>query len=241
MKTILTPFRFISAVIATVFFGILTLILRPFDKRGTMFHTIGRTWARVILWICGIRVQVEGLDKIERGINYIYVSNHASLFDIPAVMAGLPDQIRIVYKQELEKIPIFGWVMKYGPYITIDREKRFSAMRSLELAAERIKHGASVLLFAEGTRSEDGKLQPFKRGAFSLAAKTDKPIVPLTINGSFERRPKGKFLINPGTIELVVDEPVPTNEGEGKQFEVSLMNRVAEAIRSHFRDPAPVS
>ncbi len=240
MKSVITLIRFISAVIATLAFGIPTLILRPFDRRGKIFHAFGRGWARVILWICGIRIRVKGLDKIEPGVNYIYVSNHASLFDIPAVMAGIPGQVRIVYKQELEKIPIFGWVLKFGPYVTIDRQKRFSSMRSLELAAERIKHGASVLLFAEGTRSTDGRLQPFKRGAFSLAAKTDKQIVPLTINGSYDRRPKGKFLINPGVIELVVERPIPTDEGEGKQFEVSLMNRVAEAIRAHFKEPATV-
>ncbi len=240
MKSIITLIRFISAVVATLAFGIPTLILKPFDRRGKIFHAFGRGWARVILWICGIRIKVRGLDKIEPGENYIYVSNHASLFDIPAVMAGIPDQIRIVYKQELEKIPIFGWVLKYGPFVTIDRRKSFSAMRSLELAAERIKYGASVLLFAEGTRSTDGRLQPFKRGAFSLAAKTDKPIVPVTINGSYDRRPKGKFLINPGVIELVVEEPIPTIEGEGKQFEVSLMNRVAQAIRTHFKEPATI-
>ncbi len=240
MKSVITLIRFTTAVIATLAFGIPTLLLRPFDRRGKIFHAFGRGGARTILWICGIRVRVQGLEKIEPGVNYIYVSNHASLFDIPAVMAGVPDQIRIVYKQELQKIPVFGWVLKYGPYVTIDREKRFSAMRSLELAAERIKRGASVLLFAEGTRSEDGRLQSFKRGAFSLAAKTDKPIVPLTINGSYDRRPKGKFLISPGTIELVLENPIPTDEGEGKEHEVSLMNRVAEVIRMHFKEPVTV-
>ncbi len=240
MKSVITLIRFIGAVLATLVFGIPTLLLRPFDRRGKIFHAFGRGWARVILWICGIRVQVRGLDKIEPNGNYIYVSNHASLFDIPAVMAGIPDQVRIVYKQELQKIPVFGWVLKYGPYVTINRQKSFSAMRSLELAAERIKHGASVLLFAEGTRSEDGRLQPFKRGAFSLAAKTDKPIIPLTINGSYDRRPKGKFLINPGIIELVLEKPIPTDAGEGKKFEESLMNRVSEAIRMHFKEPAAV-
>lgn len=240
MKSVITSIRFISAVIATLAFGIPTLLLRPFDRRGKIFHAFGRWWARTILWICGIRVRVRGLDRLEPGVNYIYVSNHASLFDIPAVIAGVPDQIRLVYKQELERIPIFGWVLKYGPYVTIDRERSFSAMRSLELAAERIKRGASVLLFAEGTRSEDGRLQSFKRGAFSLAARTDKSIVPLTINGSYDRRPKGKFLINPGTIELVLESPIPTDEGEGKDYEVSLMNRVAEAIRMHFKEPVTV-
>jgi 1-acyl-sn-glycerol-3-phosphate acyltransferase len=127
--------------------------------------------------------------------------------------------------------------MKYSPYITIDRQKSFSAMRSLELAAERIKYGTSVLLFAEGTRSEHGRLQPFKRGAFSLAVRAGKQIVPVTINGSYDRRPKGAFVINPGTIELVVEKPIPTDEGSGKEYEVALMNRVADRIRAHFREP----
>jgi 1-acyl-sn-glycerol-3-phosphate acyltransferase len=237
MKGVVTIFRLIGGVLAILAFGIPTLLLRPFDRSGRIFNAFGRGWARTILWICGIHISVRGLENIEPGSHYIYVSNHASMFDIPAVMAGIPDQVRIVYKQELERVPVFGWIMKYSPYITIDRQKSFSAMRSLELAAERIKYGTSVLLFAEGTRSEHGRLQPFKRGAFSLAVRADKQIVPVTINGSYDRRPKGAFVINPGTIELVVEKPIPTDEGSGKEYEVALMNRVADRIRAHFREP----
>jgi 1-acyl-sn-glycerol-3-phosphate acyltransferase len=240
MNGILTLIRLIGAALTVPAFGIPTMLLRPFDRRGRIFQVFGRGWARTLLWICGIRVRVVGAHNIEPGVNYIYVSNHASLFDIPAVMAGVPDQIRLIYKKELEKVPLLGWVLKLSPYVTIDRDRSFSAMRSLELATERIRRGASVLLFAEGTRSEDGRLRPFKRGAFSLAVKTDKPIIPLTINGSYDRRPKGKFLIRPGTIELILDAPIRTTDGEGKEFEISLMNRAEQSIRGNFKEPAAV-
>ncbi len=237
MKAIMTAIRLILASMATLAFGISTIILRPIDPGGKVFAAIGRGWGKTILWICGIRIVVQGLEHIAGGKNFVYVSNHASIFDIPAVMAGIPDQIRIIYKKELEKIPIFGWVLRTGPYITIERERSFRAMKSLDEAAEKIRRGASVLLYAEGTRSMDGRLQPFKRGAFSLAVKTAIPIIPLTINGSYDRRPKGSFIINPGTIELILDSPIPTDTGEGREFEVSLMERVAGIIHSRFKEP----
>jgi 1-acyl-sn-glycerol-3-phosphate acyltransferase len=238
MKTVLTLIRLILASISTVVCGVSTIILRPVDPHGKIFHWFGKVWATSILLIASTRIVIRGTEHIQNGNRYIYVSNHASLLDIPAVMAGIPDQIRLIYKKELEKIPIFGWVLKVGPNISIDRERSFKAMKSLEEAAEKIKRGASVLLFAEGTRSNDGRLQPFKRGAFSLAVKTGIPIIPLTINGSFDRRPKGKFLINPGVIEIILDQPIPTDNGSGKEFELSIMNRVYEVIQSQFKEPA---
>jgi 1-acyl-sn-glycerol-3-phosphate acyltransferase len=237
MKSVLTLIRLILVAISTVVCGVSTILLRPLDPHGKIFNAIGRVWAKSILLIASTRVVTRGTEHIKNGTSYIYVSNHASLLDIPAVMAGVPDQIRLVYKKELEKIPIFGWILRIGPNISIERERSFSAMKSLEQAAEKIKRGASVLLFAEGTRSSDGRLQPFKRGAFSLAVKTGIPIIPLTINGSYDRRPKGKFLINPGTIELILDEPIPTDNGTGKEFEISIMNRVYGIIQSRFKEP----
>ena len=112
-----------------------------------------------MLFVCGVKVRVTGLEKIDSSRNYIYVSNHASMFDIPSILAGIPGQIRIVYKKELDVIPVFGWGLKYGAYIGIDRGRGADAMRSLDEAVEKIRRGASVLLYAEGTRTTDGKLQ----------------------------------------------------------------------------------
>jgi 1-acyl-sn-glycerol-3-phosphate acyltransferase len=193
------------------------------SRTGRHYHHVGRFWSRLILKISGIRVIIRGAEHIEEGKHYIYVTNHASAFDIPIVVGCIPDDVRIVYKKELERIPIFGWSLAVGHYIRIDRSK---AMR----------HGASVLLFAEGTRTLTGKLQDFKRGAFSLALKAAVPIIPVTINGSFKILPKKRFRINPGTVELILHQPIPITAESGKQVELQMMGQVRTAIASAYID-----
>jgi len=233
MATLFGSIRFLVAVANSMFFAALELLTLPFHYKGILFHALARGWAHTSLWICGVKVRVHGLEKLDRSRNYVYVSNHASMFDIPAIVAGIPDQIRIVYKKELEKIPIFGWGLKLGSYIGIDRSRGADAMKSLEEATEKIRRGASVLLYAEGTRTMDGKLQPFKRGAFNLAVKAGVPVVPLTVNGSYNILPKHSIAILPGTVELVLETPIAIT-GQGKEAEFALMEQVHTAIERHY-------
>ncbi|MDI6779685.1 MAG: lysophospholipid acyltransferase family protein [Bacteroidota bacterium] len=217
--------------------GVLAILLIPFNRGGRTFHWLARTYSKTVLWVSGVKVKSVGTENIGKNQSYIYVSNHASGFDIPAVIAGIPDQIRIVYKKELEKIPFFGWGLKYGKtYIAIDRQKGTEAARSLEEAAEKIRTGASVLLFAEGTRTLDGKLQPFKRGAFNLAVKAGVSVIPLTINGSYKILPKKKYRLVPGTVTLVIGKPIEVNKGGGKEEELNLMSEVHKIISKHYID-----
>lgn len=217
--------------------GVLAILLIPFNSGGRTFHWLARTYSKTVLWVSGVKVKSVGTENIGKNQSYIYVSNHASGFDIPAVIAGIPDQIRIVYKKELEKIPFFGWGLKYGKtYIAIDRQKGTEAARSLEEAAEKIRTGASVLLFAEGTRTLDGKLQPFKRGAFNLAVKAGVPVIPLTINGSYKILPKKKYRLVPGRITLILDKPIVVNKSGGKEEELKLMSEVHKIISKHYID-----
>jgi 1-acyl-sn-glycerol-3-phosphate acyltransferase len=158
------------------------------------------------------------------------------MFDIPAILAGIPDQIRIIYKKELEVIPFFGWGLKFGSYIGIDRGRGSDAMRSLDEAITRIRNGASVLLYAEGTRTLDGRLQPFKRGAFNIAVKAGVPVIPLTVNGSYSILPKHSMAVRPGRIELILGTPIPVPAEEGKEAEMKLMEDVHDAIARHYID-----
>lgn len=235
MTAVLGIVRFVAAVVNSMFFATIELIIIAARAGDRTFHSLARGWAHSTLWLCGVKVNVRGLEKVNFDRNYVYVSNHASMFDIPAILASIPDQVRIVYKKELHWIPIFGWGLKYGSYIAIDRRRGTDAMRSLEEAAEKIRTGASALLYAEGTRTRDGKLQPFKRGAFNLAVKAGVPVVPLTINGSYRLLPKSSFVIHPGTIELVLESPI-TISGSGKEEELKLMERVRNAIQQHYID-----
>ncbi len=231
--------RFAAGSIISILSAAVIIITLPVKaKSGTLFHAISRFWARAVLAAGGVSVTLRGLDKLNPSCSYVYVSNHASMFDIPAILASVPDQIRIVYKKELEVIPVFGWGLKWGSYIGIDRRRGAEAMRSLEEAVRKIRNGASVLLFAEGTRTQDGHLQPFKRGAFNIAVRAGIPVVPLTINGTYPILPKGSMVVRPKPVELVFETPIPV-EGTGKDEEMRLMEKVHEAIARNYVDQGP--
>ncbi|MBI4427498.1 MAG: 1-acyl-sn-glycerol-3-phosphate acyltransferase [Ignavibacteriales bacterium] len=228
---VLKAFLVILAALPYTFGALLGI---PFQKNGEITHAMARGWSRFILWIYGVRVHVRGAENIQQGKNYVYASNHASMFDIPTVIGSIPDQIRLVLKKELTRIPFWGWALKYGGYISIDRSNAIAAQKSLEAAAEKIRKGTSVLLFAEGTRTKDGKLQPFKRGAFALAAQSGVPILPVTINNSFRILPKGSLTVRPQDIELIIDKQIPTEGIDGRDAELKLMERVRRVVEKNF-------
>ncbi len=236
MKNIVGVVRFLIVVVVSLTFAGVILVSLLFSRRGELFHWFCRKWATIMLRVCATTVTVHGSGNVRQGQSFVYVSNHASMFDIPSVIAGIPDQIRLVYKKELEKIPIFGWGLKYGSYIGIDRGRGVEAQKSLDEAIETIRNGESVLLFAEGTRTLDGKLQPFKRGAFHIAVRAGVPVVPLTINGSFAILPKHSISINPGQVELILDPPIYLRGDAGKDTELKLMEEVHATIEKHYID-----
>jgi 1-acyl-sn-glycerol-3-phosphate acyltransferase len=236
MEGMIGAARFAAGVTLSLAFGLIELLCLPIRRKsGIVFHALARAWAHAIIFLCGSPVTVRGIEKLDRSRNYVYVANHASMFDIPAIIASVPDQIRIVYKKELEWIPLFGWGLKWGNYIGIDRGLGPEALRSIDEAVRTIHNGASVLLYAEGTRTKDGKLQPFKRGAFNLAARSGIPVVPLTINGTFNILPKGSMVVKPHPVEIVLDDPIPIG-GEGKPAEMKLMDLVHRAIQNNYVD-----
>ena len=236
MKEIIGALRFVGLVIVSIFFALMEIFTFSFHRTGRLYHYLARGWARIALFACGIQVKVKGLKKVDPDRHYVYVSNHASIFDIPVLIAGIPNQIRILYKKVLEVIPIIGWCLSWGSYIGIDRRGKTEAVKSLEQAAKKICEGASVLLYAEGTRTLDGKLQPFKRGAFNLAVKAGVPVVPLTINGTFNILRKHSISVRPGTAELILESPIDINGKGGKDAELKLLEQVHSAIRKHHVD-----
>jgi 1-acyl-sn-glycerol-3-phosphate acyltransferase len=231
---VLAVIKFLIILIAAIPLSIIALVSTPIDRSGRTFHAMSRYWAKVILWLFGIKVRTRGTENIEPERRYVYISNHASMFDIPAVVTGIPDDIRFVLKKELTRIPIWGWALKYGHYIVIDRGKARDAIKSLEEAAMRMRQGASVILFAEGTRTRDGKLQPFKRGAISLAVKAGIPVIPVTINNTFKILPKGSWHVKPTDIELVLEKPIPTDRFTGREGEQQLSQLVREAVSRNY-------
>jgi 1-acyl-sn-glycerol-3-phosphate acyltransferase len=133
-------------------------------------------------------------------------------------------------------VPIWGWALRFGPFIMIDRSNPRDAMASIDRAVKTIRSGQSVILFAEGTRTNDGKLQPFKRGAFTLAAKSGVPVVPMIINHTFGIMPKGTFIVKQADISVILEKPIMTDGLNSKTDEMALVDQVRRAIEKHYRD-----
>ncbi|NLX17848.1 MAG: 1-acyl-sn-glycerol-3-phosphate acyltransferase [Desulfobulbus sp.] len=206
--------------------GIVVLILAPFltlavslislldvywgRKSEIKAQVFPRWWGRALCSLAGVRVKVEGMENIDPEQTYIFAGNHSSQFDIFSFQGYFPHDFRWIAKKELFRIPIFGQAMRRAGYIPIDRSHGRQALRSLEQAAARIAGGSSVLIFPEGTRSTDGRLQEFKTGAVLLAIKARVPVVPLGFNGSYEVLPKGRLLPRCGEIIIRIGRPVAT-------------------------------
>lgn len=218
---------FLIAIYA-VFIAIITIIFSPIDHiwKGKSTFVISKAFSKVILWIAGVKLIVEGREYIDKNEDYIYITNHQSLFDIPILMQAAPSNIRFIYKKSLTKIPIFGWGMYLGGYIPINREDGREAMKSLRKAAERLKKGISIVIFPEGTRSEDGTLGDFKRGAFVLADEAKAKIVAGTITNSYKILTKGKLEINPGTVKVVFHKPMEYKKDK------AFLQEIKEKIQS---------
>jgi 1-acyl-sn-glycerol-3-phosphate acyltransferase len=206
--------------------GVWTLVLAPpltfivsalslldlmwFRKSEIKAQVFPRYWGRTLCRLAGVRVQVIGMEQLDPNQTYIFAGNHCSQYDIFAFQGYFPHDFRWIAKKELFRIPLFGQAMHRVGYIPIDRSHGRQALKSLDEAAKRIASGSSVLIFPEGTRSDDGMLHEFKTGAVMLAIKAGVPIVPLGFNGSYEVLAKGTFLPRSGEITIRVGPPLAT-------------------------------
>lgn len=220
----------------SILFCIWGLILALFDKQGRVIHAYAAVpWARIILWMSGIQVKALGVGNVDPRVPRIYMTNHQSYFDIFALLAYLPVDFKFILKQELVRIPLFGQAVRRAGYIGIERGDPRKAARSMNEAAERIKAGASVVMFPEGTRSLDGRLLPFKRGGFKLALKSGCDVVPVVIKDSYRIVPKGSFKINKGSLDMAIGRPIATRD-LGKKDLGFLMETVRKAMLEHVED-----
>jgi 1-acyl-sn-glycerol-3-phosphate acyltransferase len=231
-------FFLLNAFIAihSIIFCVWAIILSFFDKRGRLSHFYSAVpWAKTILWVCGARVKVKGQENVNRHEPRIYLSNHQSYFDIFTLLAHLPADFKFILKQELMRIPLFGFAMKRARYIAIDRGEPRKAVKSINDAVSKMEEGSSMLIFPEGTRSEDGKLQPFKTGGFRLALKARFDVVPVAITNSRNIVPKGSLKINKGTIAMNIGTPISVKDYSKKDMD-RLMARVREAMLSQMEE-----
>jgi 1-acyl-sn-glycerol-3-phosphate acyltransferase len=199
-------------VISTTISAILALLVGLLNPYGRYATAVFRGWARSLLLAAGIKLEISGLENIEPEKSYILIANHQSHMDIPVLTCVLSVPLRIIAKKELFKIPFLGWGMKGVGMLSIDRSNRKKSIDTLKEAEEIIKtHVLSILAFPEGTRSDDGKIHPFKKGPFILAINTGLPLLPVSVSGTRKITPKGKISIHPGRVKVIIHPPVSTD------------------------------
>lgn len=228
--------RYLLIVFYTVFWGTLALLLSAFDRSGEGVIWVARNWVGWILGSCGVKVDAAGAERFDPAHSYVLMANHQSVFDTAAIVATLPISFRFVAKRELTWIPFFGWAMVAGGHVIVDRANRASSVASLERAAAQVRGGKTVVIFPEGTRSEQGELGEFKSGGFHLALAAQVPIVPVSVSGSSRITPPHSLRIESGRIHVRYGEPIPT-AGLRVEDRKQLKDRVRRAIEAGF-DPA---
>jgi len=202
---------------------------------GECVHRISRIWGLFILWVMGVRIHWHHFQNIPKDKSVLIVSNHQSACDILAYSAYFPLNFVWIAKKELFKIPLFGNAMRKAGYISIDRKNREKSYQTIHEAAKQIKN-ISVLIFPEGTRTRDGNIRRFKRGASVLAKESRIPLLPITITGSFERWSPDKYAISPGDIDIYIDPLIPIHDKTDDEIEdifKEIRNRMVNRVKTN--------
>ncbi|MBU3700129.1 MAG: 1-acyl-sn-glycerol-3-phosphate acyltransferase [Candidatus Kapabacteria bacterium] len=227
----------LALVVVTVVYAVAVTLHMLLWRNPDVYFAYARAWSRLVLRWSGVKVIVEGHEHLVPAERYVYASNHASMFDIPVILAFVPDNVRIMYKKELERVPFFGWSLAVSPFIAIDRSRTRQAAAVLDEVTSTLRQGSSVLVFPEGTRSADGRVQEFRRGAFSLAVKSERQIVPVALIGTASILPKGTRRLRGGTVHVRIFPPIDVPASATREEEKGLMVRVhdiiAHAVDSH--------
>jgi len=207
------------AVAVTIPASISVMAVAAFSSSAGMIDSIIRWWARSIVRAAGVDLRGERVDTLTGEQRYILVANHYSYFDIPCILAAVPQPIRFMAKVSLFKIPIFGWALGRAGFIPIDRKNRRTAVKSFDQAGDRIRRGNTIVIFPEEGRTHERTLRPFQRGAFLLAIRSGLPIVPLAIDGTFDVFPVGAKRITPGVVTVKVGTPIATETASVREKE----------------------
>lgn len=201
----------VVTVLVSIVLGSVGIILSFVDRKGDVTDSCARLWARTLLWIHGVHVTVQGLERLDPEQRYVFVANHNSQLDIPALMVALPMRFRMFAKQSLFHVPFIGWYMRRVGYVPVPRG---GGPIDFQYAARQILHGASMLVFPEGTRSDETTVARFRKGGVYLARNADVPLVPVALINSGRLLPRGKIWVNLGLVEIRVGQPISANESE---------------------------
>jgi len=217
----------------TMFVATFTITFSHWNKAVWLNRFIS-FWARTFMWMFFLPVSVTGLENIKKGQSYIFIANHQSMFDIWMIYGWLPVTFRWLMKQELRKIPFVGTACKLLGHVYIKRGSAAAAKESIMEVEQTLKEGICTVIFPEGTRTLDGQVGPFKKGAFRIALDLGLPIIPISLSGCFEVMPKNKYYVTRHPIHMHVGEPImpETFDKENPQNTIDIIrDKVLENIR----------
>lgn len=225
-----------AVILATIGYGLVSLIVSLFESSGRKQIAVARAWARRLLWVSGVKVKVEGLEKIALDGSYVFVSNHLSYMDTPVFLANIPVQFRFLAKQGLFQIPLLGTHLARAGHIPVPRENARAAVKTMSTAAQAIRErGISLLIFPEGGRSMDGELASFKEGAAYIAIRAGVPLVPVALKGTREILPYGSGHVRSGAVLVRIGDPIPTAHLQLRdrgRITAELRDRIASMLDS---------
>jgi 1-acyl-sn-glycerol-3-phosphate acyltransferase len=233
----------IRTVIMVVVWALALLLLGPpllvyslLTSSVEVMYRIGTYVAISGVKLIGVKVDVRGLEHLEADRNYIFMSNHVSNLDPPVLIPSIPGRCSVLVKKEVFRIPILGLAMRMADLVPVDRRNRESAIESVRAAVEVMRHHIHMVIFVEGTRSWDGRLLPFKKGPFHVAMEVGAPVVPVTILGTYECWPKGKFVVRPGTATVVFHPPIdPAGFSDREELMATVRETIAGALPQERR------
>jgi 1-acyl-sn-glycerol-3-phosphate acyltransferase len=216
----------------TIVLGTLSLVASIVDRTGDAGHWCARMWARLILKTTGVRVSVSGGERLDASRSYVVAANHQSIYDIPIVFAALPLQLRIVAKDSVGRVPFLGWHLRRTGHLLVNRKNPGAGI--LKRMARLIGAANSLIVFPEGTRSQDGAVGRFKGGIFLLAIDSGLPVVPVSISRSRFVMRKGSLTVSPGDVTVTVHEPIPTT-GVTREHARDFAERVRDVVCADVR------
>jgi 1-acyl-sn-glycerol-3-phosphate acyltransferase len=197
-------------IISTACHGMVSFVISLFDRTPPRQLKVARAWARSLVRIAGVKVTVEGLERIQPGGNYVFVANHVSYMDIPVVLAHIPEDFLFLAKGELFKIPFLGTHLKTAGHVLVPLQDPRSSIKTLQHTAALLHDGRSTLVFPEGGRSESGNLREFKDGAAFLAIRAQIPVVPMAMIGLRDILQMHTLTFHRGSVTLRIGEPIST-------------------------------
>lgn len=228
MKYLYIAYQYLIAwpifAVITLFTAIFTIVFVPF-RNAEFVHKEQQFWSRSIFWLMFLPVSVDGKENIQQGQSYVFVANHQSMFDVWLIYGWLPVIYKWLMKAELRRVPFVGTACKAAGHIFVDRRNSKAAVESLKNVEKQLVNGVCTVIFPEGTRSLNGEVGRFKRGAFQIAWDLGLPVIPLSLDGCFEVMPKGKPFVNHHAVHMHIGQPIDL-----KQF--TDPNEAIEAVRT---------